>query len=223
MNKCKDCKIEIDNRSKRCHSCASKNKHNGNYKSGIYCIQHYCVDCGNPISICSVLYGSHKCKSCVKKTKNHKEFYCQDCNKKISYGRKRCKSCARKYQYKINPDSNPMSGKFGDKNPNWKGGITKLINKIRNSKQYRLWVKKIFKRDNYTCQVCYNIGHELNVHHKIPLSNILILYSITTTKQALKCKLLRDINNGITLCRKHHEDIEPKLKNSKNRILKGDK
>ena len=45
---------------------------------------------------------------------------CIDCNKEVSQDAKRCNSCARKYQYKITPQSNPMFGKSGKLNPNWK-------------------------------------------------------------------------------------------------------
>jgi G:T-mismatch repair DNA endonuclease (very short patch repair protein) len=47
---------------------------------------------------------------------------CKDCKIEIWDGSIRCKSCARKYQYKINPDSNPMKGKIGKNHPSFKGG-----------------------------------------------------------------------------------------------------
>lgn len=51
-----------------------------------------------------------------------KKYYCKDCKKEIWCGSIRCKSCARKYQYKINPNSNPMKNKFGKQHPTFKGG-----------------------------------------------------------------------------------------------------
>lgn len=41
--------------------------------------------------------------------------------------------------------------KLKEKNPNWQGGITPLNNKIRISKEYKLWREAVFKRDNYQC------------------------------------------------------------------------
>src|SRR3990167_11492007 len=42
----------------------------------------------------------------------------------------------------------------GSKNHNWKGGITAINVKIRNSLEYKLWREAVFKRDNYTCIWC---------------------------------------------------------------------
>ena len=44
--------------------------------------------------------------------------------------------------------------KMGDKNPNWKGGISPFNVLIRNSAEMRLWRKSVFSRDNYICQDC---------------------------------------------------------------------
>jgi len=42
----------------------------------------------------------------------------------------------------------------GEKNYNWRGGITKIQDKIRKGLAYRLWREAVFKRDNFTCQMC---------------------------------------------------------------------
>ncbi len=40
-----------------------------------------------------------------------------------------------------------------EKNPNWKGGITPLVTKIRNSDKYIQWRTDVFVRDSFTCQI----------------------------------------------------------------------
>lgn len=42
----------------------------------------------------------------------------------------------------------------GENHYNWKGGITPLQMKIRNSMEYKLWRNAVFERDNYTCIWC---------------------------------------------------------------------
>lgn len=52
----------------------------------------------------------------------------------------------------------------GENNPNWKGGITSKDRKQRV--RFRSVIqKKIFKRDNYTCQLCKKRGGFLQVDH----------------------------------------------------------
>ena len=52
-----------------------------------------------------------------------------------------------------------------EKHWNWKGGITELNHAIRTSDRYEQWRKAVFKRDNYTCQKCKQIGGKLESHH----------------------------------------------------------
>lgn len=79
---------------------------------------------------------------------------------------------------------------------NWKWGITKETQKIRNSKEYKEWRKSVFERDNFTCIKCKTIGWILNAHHIEHFS---------------KNKDLRfDIDNWITLCKDCHINIHKK-------------
>jgi ribosomal protein S27AE len=83
---------------------------------------------------------------------------------------------------------NKLRGEFS---PNWKGGITPENHKIRCSLEYKLWRKAVFKRDNWTCQDCGEIGGVLNAHH---------------LKRFSKHKELRmSVENGITLCKECHK------------------
>ncbi len=90
--------------------------------------------------------------------------------------------------------------RFGNKNPNWKGGLSPLYIFLRNNLKYVGWRKSIFKRDNYTCQNCGQIGGDLNAHHIKRFSDIIKENGITTYESASNCPELWDINNGQTLC-----------------------
>jgi hypothetical protein len=76
---------------------------------------------------------------------------------------------------------------------NWKGGISHENELIRNSVNYKNWRVSVFKRDDYTCQKCGQIGYSLNAHH---------IESFANNKDKRT-----DINNGITLCNKCHKKL----------------
>lgn len=75
---------------------------------------------------------------------------------------------------------------------NWLEDRTKALEKhrIRSCRQWIEWRKKVFERDNYTCQECGASRVLLEPHHIIPIrSNGDTIYKET---------------NGITLCRPCH-------------------
>lgn len=74
----------------------------------------------------------------------------------------------------------------GEKGSGWKGGRMSEKALIRASLNYRLWREAVFKRDNFTCQVCGIRGVRLNADHIKPF--------------CLYPKLRLDLNNGRTLC-----------------------
>lgn len=82
----------------------------------------------------------------------------------------------------------------GNKNPSWKGGITPIHLKIRNSPEYAQWRKKVFERDNHTCVICKKRNCLLNADHIKPFSKY--------------PELRFDINNGRTLCVPCHKKTE---------------
>lgn len=93
-------------------------------------------------------------------------------------------------------------GKTGKNASNWKGGLTSLCGLIRTSDKYKDWRKKVFIRDNYTCQKCGKEGGNLHAHHKKEFSRIVRENNILSLEQALSCLELWDIKNGETLCSK---------------------
>lgn len=97
----------------------------------------------------------------------------------------------------------------GDKNPNWKGGITKIKYSIRTSQEYLEWRKKIYMRDYYTCQWCGdNKSGNLNADHIKPFAVILDENNIKTLEEAILCDELWDIANGRTLCVPCHKKTD---------------
>lgn len=89
----------------------------------------------------------------------------------------------------------PRKGKIalhwlGEKNPNWKGGITSQIFKIRHSLEYKLWREAVFKRDEWTCVWCEAKG-------KIEADHI--------QEFATHPELRFAIDNGRTLCKPCHK------------------
>lgn len=93
----------------------------------------------------------------------------------------------------------------GKNNPNWKGGISPLNTMIRSLLENKEWRKKVFQRDNYTCQKCDRRGGDLEAdHYPIMFSTILEKSKIVTIEQAINCKKLWDISNGRTLCLECH-------------------
>lgn len=74
----------------------------------------------------------------------------------------------------------------GEKNVNWKGGVTRTYEKIRKSEQYKRWREGIFKRDGFRCVGCGNKGVTLNADHIKPFADY--------------PELRFDMNNGRTLC-----------------------
>lgn len=81
----------------------------------------------------------------------------------------------------------------GNRHYNWKGGTASKNQQLRRDSKYREWRTRVFKRDNYKCHLCHEIGHKLEAHHRKPW--------------AIYPELRFDVENGITFCRKCHAYI----------------
>ena len=68
-----------------------------------------------------------------------------------------------------------------------------LDERDRNTIQYIEWRRKVFERDNYTCQMCGEKGCRLNAHH-------IIHWAMDKDKRY-------DETNGITLCENCHKKV----------------
>lgn len=86
---------------------------------------------------------------------------------------------------------------------NWKGGISSKNAQIKSSFLYQEWKRKVFARDNYTCQACGKRGGKLQVDHELPF--------------AFYPDLRFEVLNGRLLCYLCHEKT-PTYKNHKNNI-----
>ena len=84
----------------------------------------------------------------------------------------------------------------GSNNPNWKGGISPEKNKRVSSAEWKELRKQIYKRDNYTCQICgkHCKKQEIQAHHIIPyhiskdnnLTNLITLCFVCHMKEERK-------------------------------------
>lgn len=79
----------------------------------------------------------------------------------------------------------------GAKNPMWKGGVTPIRKKEKNSWEYRNWRKQVKERDGHKCVFC---GSTKNLHadHIKPYA----------THEDLRY----DLSNGRTLCFDCHKE-----------------
>jgi len=81
--------------------------------------------------------------------------------------------------------------------PNFKPELSRdYRSRHRLTHENTIWRTEVFKRNNYTCQICLKKGYKLQAHH---LEN----YS--------SCKEKRfDIDNGVTLCKSCHKIFHSK-------------
>lgn len=91
-------------------------------------------------------------------------------------------------------ERNPMFGKRGILNPNWKGGLTPYRQRVYARSEWKALLRDIRKRDK-CCRLCGSTG-KLVVHHIEPFSSAPLL--------------VLDIGNVIRLCEPCHHKLTGK-------------
>jgi hypothetical protein len=89
----------------------------------------------------------------------------------------------------------------GPNHYNWKGGIASESAKLRTTYEYKAWRLMVFHRDWFSCRYpgCNHMGRGIEAHHIVSVSE--------------NQDLIFDVNNGITLCIKHHNETRKKENN----------
>lgn len=90
-----------------------------------------------------------------------------------------------------------------ENHPRWKGGHISLRDALRTHKVYLDWRTACFIRDNRRCVECGSTKR-IECDHIIPFKKIQKDFNLKTVEDALRCDILWDVNNGRTLCHKHH-------------------
>jgi hypothetical protein len=105
--------------------------------------------------------------------------------------------------------NNPMFGRCGEDNPNWKGGITPERQDLYSSSDWRRAVKKVWKRDKGICQRCGKRAGKrkesnFHIHHIVSFAN----------------KDLRtEVSNLILLCKDCHNWVHS-LQNKNSEFIR---
>jgi len=95
----------------------------------------------------------------------------------------------------------PHNYRSGPANNKWRGGITPINSKLRQSIEMKEWRKAVFERDSYTCQICGERGGNKQADHILPF--------------ALYPELRFCLENGRTLCISCHRKHGAKVSNGR--------
>jgi hypothetical protein len=85
-----------------------------------------------------------------------------------------------------------LKPKRGELSPWWKGGVSSINKRLRETAEYKTWRLSVFTRDDFQCYLCSS-SKDLQAHH---------------IKEFSKYPDLRfEVSNGVTLCHEHHEQM----------------
>lgn len=83
---------------------------------------------------------------------------------------------------------------IGEKHWNWQGGITTDISRDNLYDGYKEWRIQVYRRDNFTCQICGDNR-----------SGVLVAHHIKLLKDYPE--LVVELSNGVTLCKNCHDEV----------------
>jgi hypothetical protein len=124
--------------------------------------------------------------------------YCETCGKQLSTRTCTtglCKSC---YHKSIKNENNPNRKNISD----CKTDESKIW---RKRQEYKDWRNEVFNRDEYKCQICNMNTRDLVPHHLNGFDKFI--------------ELRFDVNNGITLCKRHHIEFHTRFGFGRNTLL----
>lgn len=147
------------------------------------------------------------------KTKEKYELrICPNCGGKFKWNLHRdvvycCVGCYKEHVKGIrrSPNTEFKKGMTGELSPAYKHGQTSELKLLRYTEEGIKWRKECMVRDNFTCQICEQVGGTLNVHH---------IKSFVHFEEERY-----NIDNGITLCKECHSDIHKKYGYSKTEAM----
>lgn len=104
-----------------------------------------------------------------------------------------------------------------------KGGLNKQIvdeklklhQAIRHLDEYSKWRMAVMTRDGFRDVVTQSVGGSLDVHHIVSFVDIIESNHISSLDDAINCKELWDIDNGITLSKESHKQLHAMIRESR--------
>lgn len=223
---CKDCGKtvkRIGTNQIRCKSCVPL------YKKNLlkeWAIKH---PKGNPKIPVVCQWCKKEFKTTNTRIKQKIKYCSMECRNKSYIGNnlkrieKICKYCRNKFEVQFSSPQIFCSKKCmnrgqdrsktsGEGHWNWQGGKTPLKILIRESYIYKEWRESIFKRDNYTCQICKGRGGRLHVDHwPKQFADIIRENNIQSLEDAINCEVLWDKENNRALCEDCHKKTDSYL------------
>jgi hypothetical protein len=151
-------------------------------------VTNICKKCGKPFKVKAYRSETaHYCSKACWSTRNPPQpKICKWCGNEFNSRDKRSKFCSR-----ICASAWRSKNLVGDKAPAWKGGSSLTRKRSGLKGELKKWRIAVYKRDDYKCQKCGQVGGKLHAHH--------------IKEFAKHPELALDVSNGITLCITCHE------------------